>query len=45
MKVPCRTAVLIIVLVTGIMDAGMAQEKNNKLMIYQLLPRLFGNKQ
>jgi len=45
MKISCRTAVLITLLVTGMMDAGMAQNKNNKLMIYQLLPRLFGNKQ
>ncbi|MET1057253.1 MAG: alpha-amylase family protein [Pedobacter sp.] len=44
MKICCRTAVLIILLVTGIMEAGMAQE-NKKIMIYQLLPRLFGNKQ
>jgi hypothetical protein len=43
-----RIIVLIILLVSGIMNEGMAQNNdraNKKLMIYQLLPRLFGNKQ
>ncbi|WP_158797091.1 alpha-amylase family protein [Pedobacter sp. L105] len=31
------------VLISGFMNTGLAQEK--KIMIYQLLPRLFGNKQ
>jgi len=48
MKNPCRTTVLIISLVSGIMNTGMAQNThdhtNKKIMIYQLLPRLFGNK-
>jgi len=44
MKNHCRTTVVIILLVLGFMHMGLAQE-NKKIMIYQLLPRLFGNKQ
>ena len=35
---------VVFLLVTGFMDAALAQE-NKKIMIYQLLPRLFGNQQ
>lgn len=38
-----RSIGLTILLVTGIINVGMTQE-NKKIMIYQLLPRLFGNK-
>jgi len=44
MKNHCRAAVVIVLLVLGFMHMGLAQE-NKKIMIYQLLPRLFGNKQ
>lgn len=44
MKTPCRNIVLLILLVAGFMDDALAQE-NKKIMVYQLLPRLFGNKQ
>jgi len=40
----CRTlTVVILLIVSGSMDVALAQ--NKKIMIYQLLPRLFGNKQ
>lgn len=35
---------VVFLLVTGFMNAALAQE-NKKIMIYQLLPRLFGNQQ
>lgn len=44
MKTCRRNALLIILLVSGFMEATLAQE-NKKIMIYQLLPRLFGNQQ
>lgn len=43
MKLLYRFIVVLGILVLGFMEAGVAQEK--KIMIYQLLPRLFGNKQ
>lgn len=43
MKTCCRSIVLLILLVSGTMEATFAQHK--KIMIYQLLPRLFGNQQ
>jgi glycosidase len=40
----CRIfTVVILLIVSGSMDVALAQ--NKKIMIYQLLPRLFGNKQ
>jgi len=44
MKNHRRTSVVVVLLVLGFIDMGLAQE-NKKIMIYQLLPRLFGNKQ
>lgn len=44
MRRACRNVVLLIVLILGFMDAATAQD-NKKIMIYQLLPRLFGNQQ
>jgi len=42
MSIPCRTFIVIFILVSGFMDVALAQ--NKKIMIYQLVPRLFGNK-
>jgi len=42
MRIPGRIVVLIVLLIAGFMDVALAQ--NKKIMIYQLLPRLFGNK-
>ena len=42
MKTNLRSIVLLILLVSGFMEETFAQDK--KIMIYQLLPRLFGNK-
>lgn len=43
MKILCRTYIVIFLMISGSMDIASAQ--NKKIMIYQLLPRLFGNKQ
>ena len=43
MKTCCGGIVLLILLVSGTMETTFAQHK--KIMIYQLLPRLFGNQQ
>lgn len=42
MRILCRAIVVIFLLVSGFMDVALAQ--NKKIMIYQLVPRLFGNK-
>ena len=40
----CRNLVVVILICSGFMNDALAQE-NKKIMIYQLLPRLFGNRQ
>lgn len=44
MKNHCRKLTVVLLLVAGFMNEALAQDKK-KIMIYQLLPRLFGNQQ
>lgn len=44
MKSHYRTLIVVVLLFSGFINRSMAQQQE-KIMIYQLLPRLFGNKQ